>query len=480
MASAIPASRAFPNLTDLPAVHIQSWDVPVVELPSSSKNSASSGLQNLLSNSLIANQITPYLPLSSLIALTATCHAIHNSLSTSVHYVDLSPIKALVLPESTAPLDVGGNIWRAERMDEALTEDEFYGGPLRGTFATLTRQHWLDHVSTLILDGLTVTSDVVREIIAEDRFNVRILSIRDVKQLNYRKLCQLLKYAVRPTRPPGMPKLRGMYVFGPREPALVKDELPTIGRRRSPTRYPESRPSATISAVGAHLGPEWAARSQVALIAERHEADDDKWFHSAGKIISRAIFPEWAETLQACEGIIAFDAVLCRGPRHDLPAPDADESKWLPPAVATVALGPDGCQKCHTAPEGVAVFGQSPSHHLPLLAPPPLGGCSVRAAQMPSSAAFVRYGIPKVIARCKECLKNRFCDRCHKWWCESCYQPSEYVATMQGEIQVEDLLEFRDTKVLNDLCVDMCLAKAEETDEDVWSLDGEFWADFDR
>jgi hypothetical protein len=462
MDSGAPDPCTSPVISDIPTVHVQ--DLSTIQY--STESSVSIDFITLLSNTLIANEITPHLPITSLLSLSATCHTARYILSdhaTKVRYLDLSPIRRLCI-DTSGPLDPGGTSWRAERMDESLTEDDFYGGPIRATFMTLQRRQWLPAISTLILDGLTVTADVVREIVAEDRFNVRILSIRDCKQLNYRKLCQLLKYAVRPTRPVGTPKLRGLYLFGPNEPSPVKEE-PPVGRRRSPTRYPDSRPSETVTAVATHLGHEWEMRTKATLVAELHELDDDKWYHSAGKIITRPIFSEWAETLQACEGIIHFDAVLCRGPRHNLPAPGADTSTWLGPAIATIALGPQGCQKCGTCPEGAGVFGQSLSHELPLLAPPPLLSSSIRAAQMPSSAAVVRYRVPKLIARCKECLKNRWCERCHKWWCESCYDPGSWTY-LQGREMVDNVLNgsadgespgSEDIKVHMGICVDSCL-----------------------
>jgi len=417
MASVAPISTT----PILPTLNIQDLTLHD-DAPKYQTKTTTANLVTLLSNSIVASNVLPHLPLTSFLDLGKSSRALHDILSdhySSMRYLDMSPMKKLIL-QSSGPVDSGGNNWRAERMDEALTEDDFYGGPIRGVFFTLHRKEWLHYVSTMILDGLTVTAEVVREIIAEDKFNVRILSIRDCKQLNYRKLSDVLKYSVRPSRPAGMPKLRGLYLFGPKEPVPVKEE-PLIGRRRSPTRYAESRPSHTVSAVAVHLGPEWESKTQAALVAERHEFDDDKWYHSAGKIITRPVISAWAETLQACEGIIHFDAVLCRGPRHNLPEPGADTSKYLPPAVATIALGPDGCQKCHTAPEGPGIFGESPSHELPLLAPPPLISTTVRAAQMPSST--IKYTVPKLIARCKDCLKHRWCERCHKWWCESCYEP---------------------------------------------------------
>lgn len=72
----------------------------------------------------------------------------------------------------------------------------------------------LRDVQTLILDGICVTSDLVSEVILDSSLNVRILSIREVKCMNERKLIQALLYAVRPSRAPNTPKLEGIYIFG--------------------------------------------------------------------------------------------------------------------------------------------------------------------------------------------------------------------------------------------------------------------------
>ncbi|PSK55891.1 hypothetical protein B9Z65_4769 [Elsinoe australis] len=68
----------------------------------------------------------------------------------------------------------------------------------------------LRFVQVLILDGLSVPADLVGEIVGEDRFNVKLLSLRKCEHLNERKLCQVLKYAVRPGRRDGTPKLKAL------------------------------------------------------------------------------------------------------------------------------------------------------------------------------------------------------------------------------------------------------------------------------
>src|SRR5579871_1043850 len=136
-------------------------------------------LLSLLTTSLVLRQTAPYLSVSAIYALATTCKAFHHLVFTSpefFRYLDLSPIKAAMI--DMPPIDTGGINWRAERMDEALTEDEFYSGPIRGIFSNLARRDVLRSVNTMVLDGLAVPADVVREIVIEERYNVRILSIR--------------------------------------------------------------------------------------------------------------------------------------------------------------------------------------------------------------------------------------------------------------------------------------------------------------
>ncbi|KAK5698044.1 hypothetical protein LTR97_007004 [Elasticomyces elasticus] len=175
-------------------------------------------LLDLLSNAIVLRQTAPYIPVSSITALSATCRSfrdIVNSQSDVWRYLDLTKIAQI----DTSPIDVGGVTWRAERMDESLTEDDFYAGPLRGIFSNLHQRRILKYVQTLILDGLSVPADLVREIVAEDRYSVRTLSIREAKHLNQSKLQQVLRYAIRPTRAEGTPKLKALYFFGPKDAA---------------------------------------------------------------------------------------------------------------------------------------------------------------------------------------------------------------------------------------------------------------------
>ena len=238
-----------------------------------------------------------------------------------------------------------------------------------------------------------MTAELCNDIINDPTYSVRILSIREVKNLNHGKLRGSLQYACRSSRPEGTPRLKALYVFGP------KDTLPA--------------PTSGIDK--ASIGAEWNQKSQRSLSTSLSR-EGDMWWSKKGRMIHKHVPEEWASCLLACDGIIAFDAVLCQGPRHrnspafgKLPLV-ADNA----PAVATFAVPPcEGCGKC---PEEMVKHGarHAPSK-LPLLAPPPILSSSVWAATTP------RLPADDFTPRCVECLRNRYCASCHKWWCESCY-----------------------------------------------------------
>ncbi|KAK8192522.1 hypothetical protein M8818_007692 [Zalaria obscura] len=440
-------------------------------------DSTPTSLLDLLSNNIILGTTAPYLPVAGILALSATCKDLRSLILTTpdaFRHVDLSFKQSAIIDPS--PIDSGGISWRAERMDEALTEDDFYAGPLRGIFSTLQKQHALVNIKTLILDGLTVPADVVREIIAEDRFNVKILSIREAKQLNERKLQQVLRYAVRPTRPEGTPKLRALYVFGPRDAPLRAAPEPKASGW-------SSLRAGVMSSEGAQIGAEWNQRSSAALSSSLAQPDD-KWYRTSGRVL-RQPTSDWPGTLQDCQGIIAFDAVLCRGPKHDVTKTRSED--YLKPAIATVALGPKGCECCGSCPEGAAIFGKSDDTCFPLLTPPPLHASTVRAAQFPTPLSTHSDGmstIPPLILRCEDCLRGRWCERCNKWWCEACYEEPisrDHLRTEMQQLELrEDLQRHgwdyiegekrgRPVKVYSKLCIESCLVS------EMWPIVDGMW-----
>ncbi|KAL7806746.1 hypothetical protein V8C26DRAFT_415794 [Trichoderma gracile] len=370
-------------------------------------------LYDTIHNSLVLRHVVSYLPISSIVSLAATSRAFRTLILETpgvFRHLALSHIKAVQF--EIDKIDHGGEIWRNVQLDENLTEDDFYSGPLRGIFSTLRRQNILQNVQTLILDGLSVTSELCHEIINDASFNVRILSIREVKNLNHGKLRQTLQYACRPTRRAGSPKLQALYVFGTRD--MLTSAL-------------QSDPSGMSISAG------WNKRSQSAL-ASSLQHQGDVWWHERGRMLPRPVSQEWASCMLACQGIIAFDAVLCHGPRHrNSPAYKGGSDLDSAPAVATYSLA--GCEGCHDAPEGVTRPDTSNVASLPLLAPLPILSSSLRAAIKP------RDPDSSFVPRCMDCIRERYCLSCDKWWCESCYQlPGQSSATTLADDETANSL----------------------------------------
>ena len=405
-----------------------------------------STLIDLLNTSLLLQQLAPYLAIGSLLSLSRTCKAARAAVHSAeaFRYLDLSTTKATTVPGF--PIDVGGTNWRAERMDESVTEDEFYAGPLRGIFySKLSRLNALSHVRTMILDGLSVTAELVQEIISDQRFNVKLLSLRHVRHLNHRILRQVLDYVVRPSRPDGTPKLKALYIFGPKDFPVQDLSSQSPGCRSSPQSF------GVLSSEGAQIGTSWNGKSFHSLTNSLTRCKD-RWYHPRGRLLNLEINMEWAQTISKCEGVIAFDAVNCRGPGHSTGREYRDDENSMVshygsmPAVANIALG-IGCHSCGSCTEKPPVWGKSPPHHLPLLSPPPLHSSSVREAQRPILTGGTEY--PQLFARCYECLKGRWCQRCFKWWCEECY-PDHMVGSRTDEVSSK-------IKVHMGLCAESCL-----------------------
>jgi hypothetical protein len=270
-----------------------------------------------------------------------------------------------------------------------LTHSSFYGKPLRAIIYNLKHQNILQDVQVLVLDGLCVRTDLISEIIVSNDFNIRLLSIRGVQSLNIDHLQLALKYAVRPSRPLKKPKLQGIYLFG-------RKDSKQLTNRKIPTKI-ESKST--------------------------HPASDN-WFGVCGNVlpdISQDLL-RWSSVIEACRDIICFDAVLCNGPRHSSWSGPEEKRPWyhyselfLGPSIATYSLS--GCNECKSASEGFARWGLSSTDRFPLLAPPPLYFSTMKAAKVATASTSHEK---KLLLRCKDCLKDRYCECCHKWWCEDC------------------------------------------------------------
>jgi hypothetical protein len=387
----------------------------------------SSTLVDLLSNALVFRQTAPYLSITSIAALQATCKSLQGIINTSpdvFRYLDLSTRD---MYESIAVRDC------CTRRTNQLSIGDWWM-TLPAIISILQEKNVMQHVRTLILDGLIVPTNVFGHILEDDGFHLRILSIREARQLNYDKLPQILDWCGRPSRPAGTPQLKGLYVFGSKNMPLrnMSSHTETIKDRRGI--------EGVTAADGAQLGVKWNEKSRHALSISLPDTKEI-WYQSLGYALAIKPKQEWAETLRACAGVIFFDAVLCRGPRHDPSV--TSEDGYLYPAIATVALGPAGCVVCGSCPESPAVFGLSP-------------------ASLHGSAS------PPFIARCTACLSDRWCNNCNIWWCEDCYKPvsprraksmtePQLVQLGMQSVTDEQLPMNASVKVHMGLCVENCL-----------------------
>ncbi len=394
-----------------------------------------STLLELLSNSLVLDATLPYLPLSSILRLSAVSTAFKSLVYETprvFRFLDLSRCRGAYVAPSVMPIDSGGHNWRAERMDENLTEDEFYSGPLRGIRTRLSKMGVMKDVQILVLDGLgSVTHDVLSDILLSDQYNIRLLSVIGCKNLNQRKFQGLLHYMCRTSRPEGFPRLKGVYVFGTNETVV----------KQSQSRISTSREGGITALLGAQIGAPTTPPSTITT--NPPQVNLNPWFVPTGLVLPILIVEPhtWEETLRFCGGIIAFDAVLCAHMHSEMAPYRSDAmnaylaSSAMTTPLATYALGSDGCAGCGGAPEDTPVWGQSDVTAFPLVSPPPFSGRladAVRPPSMPGSSKEQR-----LVVSCTWCLSDRHCQSCHRYWCGRCYDPQRRKRALQLEAQAE-------------------------------------------
>ncbi|KAL8955335.1 MAG: hypothetical protein Q9193_006774 [Seirophora villosa] len=370
-------------------------------------DSPSNPLISLLHNSLLLSYTVAYLPTLSIVSLASTSRSLYSliyELHPRIVFRRLELHGASPLP----PADL-----------ECSPEYKFN---------VLRTKRLLSFVTTLILDSVVdLRIATLREILLDDFYNVRILSIRRKPDLYFdENILPILHRLMGSSRPDRTPKLKGLYYFTP--PSQIgRYQLPSS--RETPTDAPiySHLPEGVTTAAGSYLG-----RSTTAAHASE---DNATWTSGYGRIFERSLSSSilCASTMEACQGLIAFDAVLCH---HGPGSKDR-------PLIANISLGPGGCQICHSAPEKPLIFGQSPTNELPLLTPPPLFASTVKAAQTLSPGEN-----PTFYARCDMCMRDRWCASCNAWWCENCYTPLEQRSASAPQA---------DIKVHMGLCVQKCL-----------------------
>ena len=390
-------------------------------------------LLDLLSNDLISRHMSPYIGVKSLVLLAATSKAYKSLLYDTpqiFQHVDLSGTRLLM--GADCDVSIG---------DQKI--DELYAQRFNTILSILGSRNVIYDVRTLIIDELYVPTTVIEDLLLNEHYQIRLLSMRGLHKPINHDVLRIVRSLVRPSRPKGMPILRALYLFG--QPSRIQEmcNLDDVVNRREAT--------GITTSVGAQLGA--GNSTAYGLDDFRNLQGEDPYsgspYGAPGilNVLEAAwVASGWPEVLEACAGLINFDAVLCRHDRESI-----SDTR---PRIATVRL--TGCKSCGTCPEGPAYPGVSPADHLTLLSPPPLHSSKVEVAQR-----IETHGrpYPPLIVRCRTCLKDRWCEVCNVWWCESCYTIPKNRSPGKGSL-VSSMLapaSNEDIKVHNGLCVSKCL-----------------------
>ena len=426
--------------------------------------SAPVSLLDLLSNVLILRHTSPYIGLNGLVSLATTSKSFHDLLFSTPQVfqrLDLSQNNVCVtwdrkktryhwLMWQTVYCKHGSQ--HLETSEEGCHE-EYWAQPLVTLFGHLSRLDLAKDIRTLILDGLPVPTSFLSSVVFRQN-NIRLLSIREIdrgNEFNQRSLVQLLRYLIWPSRVDNEPKLKGLYYFTPRDS--------TSARMRTKATAPSALQvsEGVTNSVGAQLGTMQFGPTTI----QDNPIYAHPWYSNLGELgygvpgevhclKIGAQDQEWADLLEACAGLIAFDLTICRHNRETYEEPR--------PKIANIRLS--GCQSCGSCPEGPAYAGgNSPESHLPLVSPLPMHASTVEAAQCLDTNVLPQ---PAFIARCRLCLKDRWCEKCNTWWCEDCFtipkkRPVPVVPARRSSEAVVVLPPTQGIKVHNNLCVSNCL-----------------------
>ena len=397
-------------------------------------------LLQLLTNDLILRHTSPYVGIRSLVLLAATSKAFNSLVYNTpqvFQYASMYGTKGLGMVRN-----IPNTNSKVNRLD---------GQRLGNIFSVLAVRNVMQDVRTLILDRLYVPATLIEDILLNERYQVRLLSLRMIHGSDITDILQILRHVLKSSRKKGMLKLRGLYLFG--QPNDIHEACSVHDATVSQETH------GITAAMGAQLG----AGSHMDHDDFRKHLREDPYYDSVYGVQRMSDFLRgadvqsgWPELLEACAGLIAFDAILCRHNRESVSEPRS--------SLATVRLA--GCKSCGTCPEGPAYPGSSPADHIPLLSPLPLHSSRVEVAQCIETKC---QPYPPLIVRCRTCLKDRWCERCNFWWCESCYTiPKDRTSTtVDPSSTVPGQALNKDIKVHTGLCVSQCLM------DELWNGVGE-------
>lgn len=179
-----------------------------------------------------------------------------------------------------------------------LSLSDYCPAPLLRVFLGLKKKDMLLSVTTLVLDCLSVPSPLLRQILFDAPFNIRILTIRDVKWLCDEEFMQILQYLIRPPRPECSRKLKELQYF-----TLSNHEFSLTNTIRD-TQTTSKTAHGVTTIAGSHLGQRPASiRSQYL---------HPRWASCSARISAaqESANEACAQLVKACQEIVAFDAMM--------------------------------------------------------------------------------------------------------------------------------------------------------------------------
>ena len=304
-------------------------------------------LLQLLQNILILRHTCPYIGINGLISLAATAKAFRKLLFETPHVfqrVNLSGNKsctAVVQKGDSRHLTFIASMLETQAVVGAAAEstlEEHLARPLDSVLGHLKRLDILQDVRTLILDGLAVPGIFLSALLCgEIKNDVRLLSLREVEELSEASIAKCLRYLIRSSRPKDTPKLKGLYYF-------TKIENTNQRSLSNKVKAASLVTTGVTNSTGAQLG--------FGILGQENQHSPDQltslggeniWYRSLGEVHMKNLDTQlWGDLLEACKGLIAFDATICRHDRGIYNDPR--------PKIANIRLA--GCQSCGSSPEG--------------------------------------------------------------------------------------------------------------------------------
>ena len=310
-------------------------------------------LLQVFQNALVLRHSCPYIGVDGLLSLAAASRAFRDLLFETPHVfqrVDLSNNKLCTLMVQKGDKRHGtfiASMFETPGMDGRATEstfEEYLARPLDSVLGHLTRLSIIQDVRVLILDGLAVPGCFLSALLCgEIKNDIRLLSLRGVEELSEDSLAKCLRYLIRSSRPISEPRLKGLYFF---------TKVDEIAQRSNAGQIMSSFPAAAgvTNSTGAQLGSGLVGQGVKAQLEPRVSLrSDDIWYDALGEVSMKASGQLWGDLLEACEGLIAFDATICR---HDRDVYDDPR-----PKIANIRLS--GCQSCGSCPEGGSFLATS-------------------------------------------------------------------------------------------------------------------------